>query len=157
MNINLTLIAQAFVFATFIWFTYKFVWPPLMRATEDRQKKISDGLAAAERSVRELGEARVQTEAMLKEGREKAQDVLSHANKQAAEIVEQARATARTEGEKLIAAAKTEIERETNKARDNLRREAAMLAVASAEKILGREIDAKAHADLLDKLVTRVQ
>jgi F-type H+-transporting ATPase subunit b len=157
MNINFTLFAQALVFATFIWFTARFVWPPLMRATEDRQKKIADGLAAAERSVRELGEARTQTEAMLKEGREKAQDILSHANRQSAEMVEQARAAARSEGEKLIAAAKTEIERETNRARDSLRREAASLAIASAEKILSREIDQKAHADLFDKLVSRVQ
>src|SRR6185295_11131460 len=100
------------VFSIFIWITMKFVWPVIIKALHDRQKQISDGLAAAERSVRELNEARAQTEVMLREAREKAQDVLSHASKQAGETIEQARHTARAEGEKQIAAAKSEIERE---------------------------------------------
>ena len=150
MNINFTLIAQAITFFAFIWFTAKFVWPPLMRAVESRQKQVAEGLAAAERGKQDLEQAAVRTTEMLREARQQAQEILAQAEKRGAQIVEEAKEAASAEGARLVAGAKAEIEQETSRAREMLRMQGAALAVAGAEQILRREVDAKAHADLLE-------
>jgi len=152
MNINLTLIMQAVAFGLFIWFTAKFVWPPLLNAIERRQKDVAEGLAAAERGRNELAEAGRRSEAELVDAREKAQEIISRAEKRAAQIVDEARQAARTEGERLIAGAKAEMDQQATNAKEQLREQVAALAVTGAEKILRREIDPKAHADLLAQL-----
>ena len=149
MNINLTLIAQAVTFAIFIWFTAKFVWPPLARAIEARQKQVAEGLAAAERGKQDLQQAAVRTEAMLKEARDKAQEILAQAERRASQIVEEAKANAVEEGSRIKAGAMAEIDQEVSRARESLRTQVAQLAVAGAEQILRREVDPKTHADLL--------
>ena len=149
MNINLTLLAQAAMFAVFIWFTARFVWPPLARAIEDRQKHIAEGLAAAERGKQDLEQAAVRTADMLKEARQQAQEILAQADRRGAQIIEEAKVAAGEEGARLIAGAKAEIDQEVSRARETLRAQVAALAVAGAEQILRREVDAKVHADLL--------
>jgi len=149
MNINLTLLAQAVTFALFIWFTVKFVWPPLLRAMETRQKTIADGLAAAERGRNELELAGKKSTEVLRDAKHQGADIVAQAEKRAAQIIEEAKASAKEEGDRLIAGAKAQIEQETFHAREALRQKVAALVVAGAEKILEREVDAKAHADLL--------
>src|SRR3990172_9354554 len=149
MNINLTLFAQAITFAAFIWFTARFIWPPLMRAVETRQKQIADGLAAGERGRQDLDRAAKRTAELLREARQKAQEVLAQVDRRAVEIVEEAKVAAKAQGEQLIAGAKAEIDQEVFRAKEALRTQVAALAVAGAEKILRREVDAKAHAELL--------
>jgi F-type H+-transporting ATPase subunit b len=149
MNINLTLFAQAATFAIFIWFTAKFVWPHLSRAIEARQKHIAEGLAAAERGKQDLEQAAVRTADMLRQARQQAQEVLAQAEKRASQIIDEAKSAAAGEGARLIAGAKAEIEQEVSRAREMLRTQVAALAVAGAEQILRREVDAKVHADLL--------
>jgi F-type H+-transporting ATPase subunit b len=149
MNINLTLFAQAATFAIFIWFTAKFVWPHLSRAIETRQKQVAEGLAAAERGKQDLEQAAVHRDAMLKEARDKAQEILAQAERRASQIVEEAKVAAGEEGSRLVAGAKAEIEQEVSRARETLRTQVAALAVAGAEQILRREVDQRAHADLL--------
>jgi F-type H+-transporting ATPase subunit b len=150
MNFNLTLIAQALVFLAFIAFTIKFVWPPLLRAIEARQKSIADGLAAAEQGRRSLDTANRQADDALKDARGRAADILAQAEKRAAQIVEEARSAAKEEAGREKAAAKAEIAQEVTRAREQLRDQVASLAVAGAEKILRREVDARAHAELLN-------
>ena len=150
MNINITLFAQAAVFAAFIWFTVKFVWPPLLRAIEARQKQIADGLAAAEQGKKSLETSSKQAEQAIQDARGRASDILSQAEKRGAEMVEEAKAAAKAEGDREKAAAKADIQQEAQRAREQLREQVAALAVAGAEKILRREVDAKAHAELLD-------
>lgn len=157
MSINATLLGQMIVFGIFVWFTMKFIWPPLMDAMRERQKRISDGLAAADRGARELEEATDKAEATLKEAREQAQEVLSNAQKQANENVERSRDEARAEGERLKQAARDEIDQAVAHAKDELRREVGSLAVVGAERILKREIDAKAHNDIIDDLVAGIK
>lgn len=152
MNINLTLLSQAATFAIFIWFTARFVWPYLMRAIEARQKQIADGLAAAERGRQDLEQASRRTAELLQQTKQQAQDILAQADRRAVQIVEEAKSAAKTEGERLIAGAKAEIEQEVSRAKEMLRTQVAALAVAGAEQILRREVDAKAHADLLDSI-----
>ena len=152
MNFNLTLIAQMAAFLAFIWFTAKFVWPPLMRAIEARQKQIADGLAAAEEGKRSLEVSSKAAEASLRDARSRAADVLAQAEKRAAQIIEEARNAAKEEGNREKAAAKAEIEQQVTRAREQLRDRVASLAVAGAEKILRREVDGKAHAELLDSI-----
>jgi len=152
MSINLTLFAQAVSFALFIWFTVKFVWPPLLRAMETRQKTIADGLAAAERGRNELELAGKKSAEVLRDAKHQGADIVAQAEKRAAQIIEDAKAAAKEEGDRLIVGAKAQIEQETFQAREALRRKVAGLVVAGAEKILEREVDAKAHADLLGAL-----
>ena len=149
MNINLSLLAQALTFALFIWFTVRFIWPPLLRAIEQRQKQIAEGLAAAERGKQDLEQASKRTTELLNEARQQVQDILGQADKRAAEMIEEAKGTAKIEGDRLVAGAKAEIEQEISRAKEMLRTQVAALAVAGAEQILKREVDAKAHADLL--------
>ena len=149
MNINLTLLAQAASFAIFIWFTAKFIWPPLLRAIETRQKQIADGLAAAERGRQDLELASRRADDILSQARARSQEILAQADKRAAQIVEEAKGQAKTEGDRIIAGAKAEIDREVFRAKEALRAQVAALAVQGAEKILRREVDARVHADLL--------
>ena len=152
MNINLTLFAQAIVFAAFIWFTVKFVWPYMLRAIETRQKTIADGLAAAEQGRRSLETSSRQAEDAVSQARSRAAEILAQAEKRAAQLVDEARSAAKDEGNREKAAAKAEIEHEVTRAREQLRDHVAALAVAGAEKILRREVDARAHADLLETI-----
>jgi len=149
MDINFTLISQALAFSTFIWFTVKFVWPPLLRAIEERQKTIADGLAAGERGKHELELASQRSSELLKEAKQQASEIIHQAEKRASEIVEEAKGTAKAEGERIITGAKSEVEHEIFSAKEMLRQHAADLAVAGAAKILRKEVDAKAHAELL--------
>ena len=149
MNINFTLIAQAIAFSIFIWFTVKFVWPPLMRAIETRQKTIADGLAAGERGKHELELAGHRASDVLKESKKQAAEVIVQAEKRASQIIEEAKNTAKDEGDRILVGAKAEVEQEVFRAKESLRQQVAELAVAGAAKILRREVDAQAHADLL--------
>jgi F-type H+-transporting ATPase subunit b len=152
MNINLTLIGQTITFIVFVWFCYAYVWPPLVNALAERKKQIADGLAAAERGqhAHELAEKKATEH--IKESKDQASDILSQAQKRASEIVEEAKGDARVEAERIIAGANAEIEQETNRAREHLRKEVVVLAIAGAEKVLNREVDAKTHADSLTEL-----
>lgn len=152
MNINLTMLAQAVAFALFIWFTVKFIWPPMIRAIEGRQKQIADGLAAAERGKHELELAGRRAADVLKDAKHQASDIITQAEKRAAQIIEEAKGQAKVEGERMITGAKAEIEQEVFRAKETLRNQVAALAVAGAEKILRREVDAKTHAALLIQL-----
>jgi len=152
MNITFTLIAQAVVFTAFIWFTKVFIWPPLLRAMEQRQKTIADGLAAGERGKQDLENAAKRTAEMMGEVKQQVQETIAQADKRGSQIIEEAKGTAKTEGDRLVSAAKAEIEQEVTRAKEALREQVAALALAGAEKILRREVDAKAHADLLNQL-----
>jgi F-type H+-transporting ATPase subunit b len=152
MNINLTLFMQAMIFALFIWFCARFIWPVLMRAIGERQKQIADGLAAGEEARQSLSRAEKQIAEMLSEAKTRASDIVAQGEKTRTETVDQARTDAKTEGDRLIAAAKAEIEQEVSRAKEALRNQVADLAVAGASQILKREVDAKAHADLLAAL-----
>ena len=152
MNLNLTLIAQAITFAAFIWFCVKFIWPPLLRAIETRQKQIADGLAEAERGRSSLADAQKQTEVLMRDAKARAQEIVVSAEKAASQRIEESKSQARTEGDRLVAQAKAQIEQEVQSARQQLREQVAALAVSGAEKILAREVDARAHAEMLDKL-----
>ena len=152
MNIGLTLVSQAVAFFLFVWFAAKFVWPPLNRAIEGRQKQIAEGLAAAERGRVELQAAAKRSEDELKSARERAQEIIGQAEQRAAEIVDEAKVAAKTEGDRLVAGAQAEIEQNVSRARETLRDQVATLAVAGAEKILRRDVDQRAHAELLAQL-----
>lgn len=149
MNINLTLFMQAAIFAIFIWVCAKYIWPVLMRAIETRQKQIADGLAAGEEGRHSLANAEKRIAEMMAEAKGRAQEIVAQGEKLKTETIEQSKSLAKTEGERLLAAAKAEIEQEVYRAREALRGQVAQLAVAGAEKILKREVDASAHADLL--------
>jgi F-type H+-transporting ATPase subunit b len=152
MNLNFTMVAQIIVFGLFIWFCMKFVWPHILRAIETRQKTIADGLAEAERGRSSLADAQKQTEVMLKEARGRAQEIMASAEKAATQRVEESKSQAKSEGERLVTAAKAQIDHEVQSAKQQLREQVASLAVSGAEKILRREVDAKAHADMLNQL-----
>ena len=152
MNINLTLLSQAIAFALFIAFTVKFVWPPLLKALEDRQKTIADGLAAAEKGKADLAAANQRVEAELAKSRSENQGRLADAEKQAVVLIEQAKKDAESEKARIVAQAKAEAAQETQRAKETLRNAVADLAVKGAEQILKREVNAGAHADLLNKL-----
>jgi F-type H+-transporting ATPase subunit b len=156
MNINLTLIMQAAAFAAFIWFTAKFVWPPLMRAVETRQKQIADGLAAADEGRKSLANAEKRISDLVGEARTKASEIVAQGEKFRQETVAQAKAEAKAEADRIIAAAKAEIAQEIARAKEDLRHQVSTLAIAGAEKILKREVDAKAHADLLAEIQRQV-
>ncbi len=152
MNINLTLIGQTLTFFIFVWFCAKFVWPALIGVMAEREKKIADGLQAAERADKDLELAQKEATKQLHDAKEQAATIVDQANKRAAQIVDEAKEQAKAEGERLITAAKAEIEQEANRAKEDLRGQVATLALAGAEKILGQSIDAKAHNELVSKL-----
>jgi F-type H+-transporting ATPase subunit b len=152
VNINLTMIGQTIGFFIFIAFCVKYVWPPLVQAMQDRQKKIADGLAASDRANQDLELAQQRATQELREARDEAATIVEKANKRANQIVEEAKTEAREQGDRLLAQARDEIEQERQQARDALRAEVATLAIAGAEKILESSVDAKAHSEMLDKL-----
>ena len=153
MNINLTLIVQMLVFIVLVWFTMTFVWPLILGMMEERSRKIAQGLAAAEKG---LAQARERADAIVREARERAHQIIDQAQHRANDLVDQAKGAASTEGQRLVAAAHQQIELEATRARESLRREVAQIAVIAAAKLLGREIDARAHADLISKLATEI-
>jgi len=157
MEINATLIGQMLVFGILYWFSWKFIWPPLTKAVEDRQKKISDGLAAAERGRKELQESHGEAAGIVNEAREKALKIVDQANRRSNELIDEARATAITEGQRLVGDARQEVQLDQARARDALRKDVAKLAVAGASRLLEREIDPKAHAELIEKLATEIE
>ena len=156
MNINLTMIGQAIAFAIFVWFCMKFVWPPVIQALRDRQKKIAHGLEAADRASRDLELAREKSAQELRAAKQQAAEIIEQANKRSSQIVEEAKHQARVEGERLLALAKAEIEQERNRAKETLRAEIATLAVVGAEKILETSIDQTAHGEFLNKLAAQL-
>ncbi len=149
MDINLTLFMQAAAFAAFIWFTARFVWPPLMRAVDTRQKQIADGLAAGEQGRQSLASTEKKIADMMVEAKQRSSEIIAQGDKLKAETIEAAKGQAKVEADRILASAKAEIEQEIQRAREALRNQVADLAVAGASKILKREVDAKAHADLL--------
>ena len=152
MNINATLFLQAIVFAVLVWFTMRFVWPPITKAIDERTQKIADGLSAAERARLELTQANRRVEEQLAAARDDAAKRLADAERLAQQMVEEAKGRASDEGAKIIAAAKAEAEQEAVKAREALREQVAALAVKGAEQILRREVNAGVHAELLNRL-----
>ena len=152
MDLNLTMLAQAIAFFIFFWFSLKYIWPPLQRVLEERQAKIADGLNAAEAGKRSLIEAEAKTESAMKEAKDRSQAMFSDGERRANQIIEQAKLTAKAEADRSLAAAQEQIQLEVNKAKSGLREQVAQLAVAGAEKILKREINAAAHADMLTEL-----
>lgn len=156
MNINATLLGQTIMFAMFVWFCMKFIWPPIMAALEERKKQIADGLAAAERGKHDMELAAKRAAEILREAKEKSAEIIAHGDQRGSEIIEEAKAQAKAEGERILAGAKSEIEQEVFRAKEELRTQVSAVALAGAAKILGREIDAKAHNDLLEKLVAEI-
>lgn len=156
MNINLTLVVQMVVFALLVWGTMKWIWPSLIAAMQERQRKIAQGLADAEKSERELADARGKADAIVREARERANQIIDHAQHRANEMVEEAKGEASAEGARIVASAQQQIQLDTTRAKEDLRREVAGIAVGAASKLLEREIDPRTHADLLDKLAAQI-
>ncbi|MBP6117531.1 MAG: F0F1 ATP synthase subunit B [Neisseriaceae bacterium] len=152
MNLNATLIAQLIVFFILVWFTMKFVWPPIVKALDERADKIAEGLAAAERGKSDFEQAEKRVAAILAEGRNQVAEMVANADKRAAQILDEAKTTASTEAARILASAQAEIEQEANRAREVLREQVAALAVAGAEKILRQEINEQQHANILSTL-----
>ncbi|OOG27874.1 F0F1 ATP synthase subunit B [Thioalkalivibrio denitrificans] len=156
MNINLTLLGQMITFALLVWVTMKYVWPPIIKAMQERQQKIADGLAAAERGKHEQELAEERAKKVLQEAKQQANEIISQAQKRANEVVEASKDTARQEAERIKASAEKEIEQELNRAREELRRQVGVIAVAGAERILKKEVDAKAHDDAIRDLAAQL-
>jgi F-type H+-transporting ATPase subunit b len=156
MDINATLILQMIAFAVFVWVTMKLAMPPIVKAMKDRETRIADGLAAAEKGSKALQEASTKSDEALKAARFQAQEIVGAANKQASQIVEQARLDAESEKARIVASGRAEADRQIAQARDALKRQVGDLAVTGASRILKREIDAKAHADVLNELAAQV-
>ncbi|MCP5153462.1 MAG: F0F1 ATP synthase subunit B [Ectothiorhodospiraceae bacterium] len=156
MSINATLLAQMVVFAILVWFTMKYVWPLLKQAMDERETRIADGLAAAEKGKHDLELAEKRAADVIREGKDKAQELLNQANQRANQVIEEAKTAARGEADKVLASARAQIDQERIEARERLRKEVSALAVAGAEQILRREVDARAHAEALDRLASQL-
>jgi len=156
VDINLTLIGQTIAMIVFVWFCMKYIWPPILGAIEERQQQIEEGLAAADRGEEKLIAAREEADGIIAEARQQATAILDKANARANEIVADGKAAGERERERQLAAAVAEIEQESNRAREELRGEVSAVALAGAEKILSREIDASAHEDILGKLAQQL-
>lgn len=156
MNINLTLLGQMITFALLVWVTMKYVWPPIISAMQARQKQIADGLAAAERGKHEQQLAEDRAKQVIGEAKQQAAEIVATAQKRANEIVEASKDTAREEGERIKTAAQAEIEQELNRAREALRQQVGTLAIAGAESILRKEVDAKAHDQVINDLASQI-
>ncbi|TFG39194.1 MAG: F0F1 ATP synthase subunit B [Chromatiales bacterium] len=152
MDINMTLIGQTIAMIIFVWFSMKFIWPPILNAIEERQKQIEEGLAAADKGQQSLVRAAAEADEVVAEARKQATGILAQAHARANEIVADGKSDGVKERERQLSAAKAEIEQEANRAREELRGQVSAIAIASAEKILMREIDSKAHDDILGKL-----
>ncbi len=156
MDINATLLGQMITFALFVWFTMKFVWPPLNQALQKRRSTIAEGLAAAEKSMRDLQASEAQIQKTLANARVDAAKIVEEAHKQAGLIVDDAKTRAKEEAERLLHKAHTEIEQEVQQAKESLRKEVGRIVILGAEKIIAREIDASSHQALLDQLVNEI-
>jgi len=156
MNLNATIIGQSIAFFFFVWFCMKYVWPPIVSILEERAKKISDGLQAAERAERDLALAQEKSTEQMKEAKQEAASIIDQANKRAAQIVDDAKEQAREEGKRIIAGANAEIEQEINRARQHLREQVAAIAVAGAEKILQKSVDQAANEEMLNNLANEL-
>lgn len=156
MNINLTLIGQMIAFAMFVWFCMKYVWPPVITAMQERQKRMAEGLQNAERAQHDLDIAKQKAAETIREAKQQAAELIEQANKRAGQLIDQAKNQARTEGERIKSAAQAEIEQEVQRAKEQLRGQVSALAVAGAQQILQRTIDSNAHADLLNKLASEL-
>ena len=156
MNINATIFGQAIAFLLFVAFCMKVVWPPIMRALAERKRQIADGLASAEKGRHELELADKRAGEILREVKGQAAEILAQADKRSAEVIDEAKTAARSEAENILKAAKAEIGREINAAREQLRASVAELAVSGAARILEKEVDAKAHAKLLDSVIQQL-
>ncbi len=156
MGINATLLGQMIAFGIFVWFTMKFVWPVISQAMEERQRRISEGLAAAERGRRDKEEAESFKNEILKEARAKANEMIEQANRRASEIIEESRETARAEGERQLLQAQAQIEQEMNRVKRDLQKQVVSLAISGATRVLEREVDAKAHNDLLNDIARQL-
>ena len=156
MNLNLTLIAQALAFASLIWLIATFVWPPLLKAIEERQQKIAEGLAPADNATRNLAQADAKVAEELKAARAKANEIIEQAHQRANQLIDAAKADAVAEGQRQRAMAEAEIEAAANRAKEDLRKHVSQLAVSGAEKLLKREIDASAHKALIDDLAAQL-
>lgn len=156
MNLNATIIGQMIAFALFVGFCMKYVWPPIMAALDERKKKIADGLAAAERGIHEQELAEKRAQQVIHEAKEQANEIITQAQRRGNEIVDESKDNARIEGERILVSAQAEINQQANRARDELRSQVGSVAIAGAAKILSREIDDKAHTDLLQELVGRI-
>lgn len=156
MNMNATLLGQAIAFFLFVVFCMKYVWPPLMEAIEERQTKIADGLAAADRAAKDLNLAQANASDQLKDAKRAASELIEQANKRKAQIIDEAKIEAQAERKNILAQGQAEIEAERNRARDDLRKQVATLAVIGAEKIIERSIDKDVHADLLNKVTAEL-
>jgi F-type H+-transporting ATPase subunit b len=156
MDINATLIGQFITFSILVWFTMKFVWPPITKAMLDREKKIADGLEAAERSKRELEMAEHKAYSIVREAKQQASQIIEQANLHSAQLVEQAKSHAKVEGQRIVDLAQGDINREVTKAKEALKTQFATLAVAGAEKIIKRNLDVSMQADLLNELAAEI-
>ena len=156
MNINATLLGELIAFIFFVWFCMKFVWPPIMGAIEQRQQKIADGLAASERGEQDLELAQKKATDQLKEAKVQAAEIIEQAKKRGSQIVDEETQRGHSEREKIIAQGYSEVEAERNRAKEELRKQVATLAIAGAERILEREIDAAAQSDIVEKLVAEL-
>ena len=156
MNINATLIGQSIAFFVFVWFVMKYVWPPLVAALDERKKTIADGLAAAERGMKEQELAEEAAEKHIKEAKNQAAEIVTQAQKRASEIVEEAKDNAKEEAGRVKAAAEAEIEQEVNRAKEQLRQQVASIAMAGAAKVLKREVDEKAHSEIVDDMIAQI-
>jgi len=156
MNFNATLIGQSIAFALFVWFCMKYVWPPLIGALEERNARITEGLAAAERGQKDLEEAQSKVSDSLQDAKQQAQEIINQAQKRANEIVDDAKDIARDEAEKIKTSATADIDQQITSAREQLRKEVSVIALVGAEKILRREVDASAHSAVLDELVAQI-
>jgi len=156
LNANLTLIGQSITFFVFVWFCWKFIWPPLINAMRERQQAIAEGLAASDRAEKDLELAQERAAEQLREAKQEAQQIIEKARQQAAQMVEDAKNDAREEGERIREAARAEIDQEVNRAKETLRGQVATLALAGAERVLGSSVDADKHGELLDKLAAEL-
>jgi len=157
MNLNATLIIQGIVFLILAGVTMKFIWPPLIAAIDERRRKIAEGLASAEKGEKSLQDAKSTASEIIKEARAQASKIVEQANRRSNELIDEARGAAVAEGQRLIAEARQNVALEASRAREQLRKEVALIAVTGASKLLGREIDQKAHADLLEKLALEIE
>lgn len=156
MNLNLTLLGQAISFSIFVLFCMKYVWPPIMGALRERQEKIAESLAAAEKGEQRREEAEAEIATMVQDAKAQAAEIVAQAQKRANEIVEESKTTARSEGERLKASAHAEIEQEVIGARESLRKQVGSIAVEGARRILGSEVDERSHARVIDDLVGQI-
>ena len=156
MNINATLIGQGIAFFLFVVFCMKYVWPPILHALEERKKKIADGLAAGEHGKREQILAEERAKELLREAKEQAGEIITRADKRASEIVDEAKQDAKAEGGRMLTAARAEIDQELNRVKEDLRGQVVSIALAGASKVLEREVDENAHAELLNKLAAEI-